>query len=74
MKTINKRIEDLETRTEAKPIMVLWGDWDDETICHVGGMMAEETMVWDEAIERYQKDNVLICVNYVDDWRANNGD
>ena len=72
MKTINKRVEDLEERNQAaKPIVVLWGDWDDKTICHIGGMKADETMVWEDAIARFEDKHTLICVNYVDDWRAN---
>lgn len=69
MKTINKRVEELETRHENKPILVLWGDWDNSEMCHVGGMLADETMPWEDAIERFEEKNTLICVNYVDDWR-----
>jgi len=71
MKTINKRIEDLENPQSDKPIMVLWGDWEDKTICHIGGMRSDETLLWEEAIEKFQEKHTLICVNYVDDWRAN---
>jgi hypothetical protein len=66
MKTINKRVEELEERHETKPIMVLWGDWDDKTICHIGGMKAAETMPWEDAIARFESNNTLICVNYVE--------
>jgi len=72
MKTINKRVEALEERRAEKTILVLWGDWHDKTICHIGGMKAEETMPWEDAIARFQENHDLICVNYVDDWRANN--
>jgi len=72
MNSINKRLDDLEERNQAaKPIMVLWGDWDDKTICHIGGMFGEETMPWEDAIERFESNHTLICVNYVEDWRSN---
>ena len=73
MKTINKRLDDLEERNGPKPILVLWGDWDDKTICHIGGMRSDETLPWEEAIERFSETNTLMCVNYVDDWRSYDG-
>ena len=66
MKTINKRLEDLEIGQTEKPILVLWGDWDNPDICRIGGMRSEETLLWSEAIERYQDDYVLFCVNWGD--------
>ena len=44
MKTIDRRIEDLEKPTSDNPVLVLWGDWDDKTICHIGGMKSEKTL------------------------------
>jgi len=67
MKTIKSRIEDLEKRHENKPIMVLWGDWNDENLCRVG----EDVFTWAEAKKRFENEHYLIFVQYVDDWRAN---
>jgi len=69
MKTIKNRIETLEERNGSKPILVLWGDWEDENICHIGGMRADETLPWPEAEERFGKTHDLICVHYVEEWR-----
>ena len=68
---INRRIEDLEKPGSDNPVLVLWGDWDNPDICRAGGMLSEETLPWDEAIERYQENYILMCVRYVDDWRKN---
>ena len=51
MKTINKRVEDLETGVGPKPIMILWGDMDDSNICRVDDV--GEALLWDAAIERF---------------------
>lgn len=65
MKTINKRVEELENRGGPMPFLVLWGDRDNPDICRVDG----EALEWDDAIERFGSDNYVICVHYVDDWR-----
>jgi len=64
VKNIAQRIEELEHGHAEKPIMVLWGDWDDETICHLGGARSGDTMPWAEAKERFEPNNTLICVKY----------
>jgi hypothetical protein len=68
MKTIKTRVEDLEKRHETKPILVLWGDWNDETVCRAGDTQGEP-MPWEDAKERFGNDYFLICVKYVEDWR-----
>lgn len=67
MKTINKRVEDLEENNATKPILVLWGDWNDADICRVGD--DGPVLAWEEAEERFGENNILIRVKYVDDWR-----
>jgi hypothetical protein len=68
MKTINKRVEDLENRGGPKPFLVLWGDRDNPDICRVDD--DAEALEWDDAVERFSSDYYVICVRYVDDRRS----
>ena len=70
MKTINKRVEELENGHGPKPVLILWGDWDNPDICRAAKV--GEAMQWDAAIERFSSDHMVICVRYVDDWRKEN--
>jgi hypothetical protein len=69
VKTINKRVEDLENgQSPLKPILILWGDENNDAICRVDD--AGQPLGWDNAIERFSQNHTVICVRYVDDWRA----
>lgn len=72
MKTVKKRIEELENGVGPKPILILWGDEENPYICRVGDE-AGEVMLWAEAEEKFSQTNQLIAVRYVDDWRADVG-
>jgi len=68
MKTINKRVEELENRGGAMPILVLWGDLDNPDICRVGDDNGE-IMAWAEAKKAHENTHTIICVRYVEDGR-----
>jgi len=71
MKTIKGRVSDLENGIGPKPILILWGDVDDSTICRVGNAENADVLQWAEAEERFGHTHQLIAVRYVDDWRPN---
>jgi len=62
VKTIDKRIEELEKRKNPTDILVLWGDYDNPDICRLG----DDVFTWAEAEQRFGKDYVLICVKYAE--------
>jgi len=71
MKTNKKRVEDLENgQSPLKPILILWGDWENKNICRVDE--SGPALAWDEAEKRFGSENILIRVKYVDDWKNEN--
>jgi len=66
MPTINKRIEDLETRKPDLPVLIIWEDLEKPGLWIVNG----ESVTWAEVETRYANREIIKVV-YVDDWRAN---
>jgi hypothetical protein len=68
MKTNKKRVEDLENgQSPLKPILILWGDENDDAICRVDD--DGPALAWAEAEEKFSEEYQLIAVRYVVEWK-----
>jgi len=72
MKTVKKRIDDLENQTHDKVVAVVSQNENDPDIWHDGPTYQRGPgMTWDQVLGKYPNDQYqIIKVVYVNNWRA----
>jgi len=67
MKTIRKRIEDLEECKPELPVLIAWED-----LANPGLWIVKGESITEAEIEARYSNREIVRVIYVDDWRVNN--